>query len=54
MKKKCEALAAKLNAEAQAIRQGSTVSLVSRRYGSQYGINTLTALNNCVTPLSND
>jgi len=41
-------------AEVQAIGQGSTVSLASRRYDSQFGIDTLTVLNNCVTPLSND
>jgi hypothetical protein len=41
-------------AKVQAIGQGSTVSLASRRYGLQFGINTLTVLNNCVTPLSND
>ncbi len=39
---------------ALAVGQDSIVSLVSRRYGSQFGIDTLTALNNLITPLSND
>lgn len=43
-----------LATRALAVGQVCTVSLASKRYGSQYGIDTLTALNNCATPLSND
>ena len=33
------------------VGQGFTVSLASRRYGSQFGIDTLKASNNLVTPV---